>query len=431
MRLQAIAIVAANILLGSACQSSNSPSTSNSTTGPTIVYAVSHLAVTMDPCFIPGGNETSEVNNWLYLAWDYNPVTTANGPIPMDDVTSAFKGNMVPGLLTSWELSSDQLTWTLHIRKGVVDSYGNEVKAKFAKWVLERVNKAGGCSYWTNALGVPDAASQVTVVDDYTLRVQLKTPNAIFLNVLNSNSGLVMGPEVMKHVTTADPWGTQWLRQNAPATGPYLLKSWTPGVEQVFVRNPKYIGPNPAQIGKIIYRLVPDASVRVTLLLSGQAQVARDLSPQNIKQISDSKKAVAHCVAGNRYVYAAFNVTPGHPTENLLLRQALNYAVPYDDVINSVYNGTATRLYGFAPPITNGYLGQSAFPYRYDLTKASNVLAQSGLHNVRLTLLINNTFPEHQQIAVLLQNSFSKIGVSLTIDKKPAAAWYDQAASRS
>src|SRR6266568_1459740 len=109
---------------------------------------------------------------------------------------------------------------------------------------MVRVKNCPPTFFCANAGGWTDPEHQVEVVDRYTARVTLKSPNAIFLRILNVNGcGFAYGPEVEKHVTADDPLAEKWLDKNAPATGPYILQSWTPGVEQVLVANPHYFGP--------------------------------------------------------------------------------------------------------------------------------------------------------------------------------------------
>ena len=162
-----------------------------------------------------------------------------------------------------------------------------------------------------------------------------------------------------KHVTSDDPWAYNWMKTNSPATGPYMLQKWTPGVEQVLVRNPHWFGPKP-DIDKIIYRQVPSDSNRLALLLNGSAQIARDLTQDELDNVSKSsdKGVTATCIAANQFVYVALNFASG-PTSKLAVRQALAYAVPYDNINSSVYHGRAKRLYGMVTGNYVDYLGDS------------------------------------------------------------------------
>lgn len=405
-------------------------SESSSSAKRTLVYATPSLATTMDPCNNTGGPNSEIINN-LYAFWvDYKQVP---GPasFPVVDTQEGEKG-IIPGtgMMQSWTVSSDQLTWTFRLRQGVKDSFGTPFTADDAKWVFERVRQSTGCSWMADTLNIKDVNQQVKVLDNNTLQIILPAPNAIFLRALNVNNSMALGATARKHTTSSDPWANDWMKQNAPALGPYKLTTWTPGVEMVLDRNPNWYGPKP-YFDTVIYRQVPTSSNRVALLLNGQAQVARDLSQDEIDQIAQSKTARADCIAANSFVYAPLDLAQGQPTGNLKVRQALAYAVPYNDIAQSVYRGRAKRLYGFVPAIYSDYLGDAAFPYSTDLGRAKQILAESPYPNgFSTTMLINSSVPEYARIAVLLQNSFKQIGVNLSIDTKPAAAYNDALQNR-
>ncbi|MFN8593828.1 MAG: ABC transporter substrate-binding protein [Thermomicrobiales bacterium] len=394
----------------------------------TLVYVTPSLALTMDPCFLPG-QQTAEIIQNLYRPWtNYAQIDGPDG-MKVDDTASA-EANMQPGILERWENSEDGKVWTLHIRPGVKDNFGNELKAEDMVWILKRLREAGGCTFIIDAMNIQDVDKQVKILDDYTVEVTLPAPNPIFLRALNVNNASPFGPEARKHATADDPWALEWMKRNAPSIGPYMLESWEPGVQQVLVRNPNYYGPAP-EIGRIIYRQVPESANRVALLISGDAQIARDLTQDELDTVDAADGVHAQCIAANQFVYVVLNFAEGKPTADPKVRQALAYAVPYQDIIDSVYRGRAKPLYGFATDTYAHFIGADAFPYVTDVDKAKALLAESAYPNgFDATILVDAGVPEHERIAVLLKDAFAKIGVNLTIDKKPTAAHRELAFGR-
>ena len=392
----------------------------------TLIYVTPSLALTLDPCFLPG-QQTAEIIMNLYAPWtNYNQVDGEG--IKVDD-TASGEAKMQPGVIESWEVSDDQLKWTLHFRKGVKDTFGNEVKAEFFQWMWDRNRNAGGCTFIADAANIKDAKTQIKIVDDYTAEVTLPAPDPLFLRALNVNNGMPFGPEARKHATEADPWALEWMKQNAAAIGPYMLEKWEPGVQMILVRNPSWYGPKP-DIGRIIYRQVPESANRLALLLSNEAQIARDLTQDELGQLSGSARA--QCIAANQFVYVALNFAEGSPTADLKVREALAYAVPHQAIIDSVYGGRAKPLYGMVTDSYANFLGADKIPYKTDFDKAKALLSESSQPNgFDATILVDAGVPEHERIAVLLKDSFSKIGVNLSIDKKPTSAYRDQAFGRS
>ena len=395
----------------------------------TLIYLTPSLALTMDPCFLPG-QQTAEIVQNIY--WEWTNYAAIDGPagVKVDD-TATGEANMQPGVIEAWEVSSDQKTWTLHLHKGIKDSYGNELKADHFQWIWDRNRHAGGCTFIADAANIQDAQKQIKIIDDYTVEVSLTAPNPLFLRALNVNNGMAFGPEARKHVTADDPWATEWLKRNAPAIGPYMLEKWEPGVEQVLVRNPNWWGPKP-DIDRIIYRQVPESANRVALLISGDAQIARDLTQDELDKVGQTQGLRAQCIAANQFVYAALNFAEGHPTANPKIREALAYAVPYKDIIESVYRGRAKPLYGMVTDSYAHFFGTDKFPFTTDYDKAKQLLSESDYPNgFDASILVDAGVPEHERIAVLLQDSFANIGVKLQIDKKPTSAYRDLAFSRN
>lgn len=418
----AIALNACSLTGGS---SSTSPPAGG---GKTLVYAAPALPVTFDPCFIQGP-QTAEILTNIYSTWTYYKV----GPLAggqSGDVTSSGEAGVGPGMFQSWELSPDGTVYTLHVRQGAKDSYGNETTADDSKWLLSRYASFGGCPYITNNLGITDVNKQVVVTDKYTLKVTLAAPDPIFLRMLTVNNGAALGSEVRKHTTAADPWGGDWAKNNAAATGPYKVESLTPGVQLILVANPNFYGTQP-KISKIIYKQVPSDANRVALLESGQVQIARDLTQDELNNVGKSTSATVNCTSANDELNIAMNAATG-PTANVQVRKALAYAVPYADILQSVYNGRATRIYGMVPAIYPGYIGDDKYPYNTDYAKAKQLLSAAGYPNgFNATVAIDSDVPEHERTAILLQNSFKQIGITLSIDKKPAAAYSDAIQNRT
>lgn len=425
-----LGMVAVVAITATACQSS--PSSSTNTTGSTtVVYATPSLALTMDPCFLPG-QQTAEILQNLYWEWVNYKVQPGPNGIQVDDTQDGEAG-MTSGVLDSWELSPDGKVYTLHLHHGVIDSYGNELTADDMRWILDRTVHSAGCNFVTNTESITDVSKQVKVLDNYTLQVTLPAPDAQFLRALNVNNGMAFGAATArKYATASDPWAYTWMKTHAPSTGPYMLQSWTPGVEQVLVLNPHWFGPKPS-ITKIIYRQVPEDSNRLALLLNGSVQIARDLTQNELDNVNQnsSKGVYTQCIAGNQFVYIALNFASG-PTSKLAVRQALAYAMPYNDILSSVYHGRAQRLYGMVTGNYVDYLGDSAYPYNTNVAMAKQLLASAGYPNgFTATILVDAGQPIHGQIAVLLKDAFSQIGVTLNIDQKPTAAFQSAAFGRT
>lgn len=394
--------------------------------GSTVVYATPTLAVTTDPCS-NNGNETGEVLLNLYETWVNYPSKKDADGVTKDDTTVADV-DMAPGLLESWEVSPEGTVWTLKLRDDIVDSNGAKMTSKHAAWSFERYLNRPGCAFIAASLTF-ESMDQFKIIDDLTFQITLPKPNPIFLRTLNVNTAMPVGPSVMDHVTPSDPWATEWLKTNAPAVGPYQLEAWNPGQDMIFTPNPNWNGDEP-DIKRVIYRQVPESSNRMALLQQGVAQLARSLSQEELDTVDKSGTSRAQCLAANQFIYLGLNTTSG-PTADPAVRRALAYAVPYDEILSSVYRDRGARYWSIGTSTYRNVISEDQNVFHYDIAEAKKQLAATGQGGgFALPMLVTSGNPAHEQVAVILKNSFAKIGVDVQIDRKPRAAYSDLAFAR-
>jgi len=291
---------------------------------------------------------------------------------------------------------------------------------------------SGASLFIAKGLGIEDVDAQMEIVDDYTLKVSLPGPNAIALRLLNVNNSYGIGPEARKASPPEDPFAYEWTKLNAAALGPYMLESWDPGQQQVYVKNPYWWGQEP-EIDKIIYREVPESANRVALLISGEGHIARELTYDELDLIDSTPGLKVECSMANIFVNVIPNIWAGGPVADLRVRQALNYAAPYQEIIDSVYGGRARRIYGYTTDMYTDYLYEDVpegeeppYPYHTDIEKAKDLLDQAGYADgLELDILVLSDIPEHERIAILLKDSFAQAGIDLNIIMKPAGAYKD------
>lgn len=393
----------------------------------TVVYVTPTLAITTDPCS-NNGNETGEVLMNLYQTWvNYPQEKDADGVVK--DNTAVSDVDMEPGLLESWEVSDDGRVWTLTLRDDIVDSNGVKMTSEHAAWSFERYLNRPGCAFIAASLGF-ESMDQFAIVDELTFTVTLAEPNPIFLRTLNVNTAMPVGPSVHDHVTSDDPWAAEWLSTNAPAVGPYQLEAWNPGKDMVFTPNPHWSGDEPS-IQRVIYRQVPESSNRMALLEQGVAQLARNLSQEELDSVDRSGNSRAQCLAANQFVYLGLNTTRG-PTADPAVRRALAYAVPYEEILSSVYRDRGGPYWSIGTKTYRNVIDEEANPYELDIDKAKSLLTAAGQGGgFALPMLVTNGNPAHEQIAIILKSSFAKLGVEVQIDRKPRAAYSDLAFARN
>lgn len=394
----------------------------------TLRVAVAALPVTLDPEFAPGQESVEIITTILDSLYWFEAEPGADG---VRSATELAKGDagMVPGLVESTEVSDDNLTYTLHLRQGVMSGAGNEFTSEDVRWMLERNFGVGVIGAFVVGIAKIPSMDAVRVIDDYTVEITITDPNPLLLRALQLQTISPVDSTVAKEMATEDdPWATEWMQLNNMGFGPYYVDEFTPGVQLVLRSNEDYWRGEPF-FEEIIYREIPDSSQRLTLLRQGEVDIAENLSSRELESLeADEGKTVS--VVRNQVIFGAMN-TLGGPTADPKVRQALQYALNSDQIVSSVYEGNAKPLRLVAPEEYPGY-DASLWPYPTggDADKARELLAEAGhADGFEISLLVNSDVSDHDDVAVLIRDSLSQIGVDVVIDTKPAAAYLEQANS--
>jgi len=358
-----------------------------------------------------------------------NLVGTLLGRMPVGgrypNTTNGITGRYVGLLAASWTLNRRAKTLTFHLRQGVRFSSGTPFTSADVKFSFLR-GLEDPLSY------LPSVMKMLTI----TKPNQITTPNArtVVFHFHNFNpftyelmsiwaTGILSEKAVKAHATAKDPWANAWLKTHMVSTGPYVLSRATPGVEYDFSPNPYYW--NKAHYpcnGGIVVKVTPNASDRLLLIERSGVDVARSLDYKDTAQVKrqPSLQVLRYATSDMRELGLNNNVAPFNKVK---VRQAIAYAIPYQQILQTVWSGYASPLKSIVPP------GQptsdpTVWPYTTNLTKAKQLLAQAGYPNgFSTTLFTRSEDTDDQKAAVLIQESLANIGVRVTIQKMLTAAY--------
>lgn len=355
----------------------------------------------------PAKNAIINFAEWQWIG--YGQKTGANDVL-MSDTTK-----LVPRVVESWKVEPQPdgtCKYTLKVRKGVTFHSGNELTAEDLKFGMLR--RAGLERDWLeNTQGFWFASEDTCkVIDKYTLECTTER-QGLFLHIYTQR--WVLDSKLVKENSAADdPWGTKYLAKNPATGGAFKVTTWVPGVEMVMERFPEWWGPKP-KLDKIVWRVIPSVSDRVLLLKAGEVDVAMDLPVKEINALKGTPGVKIVTAPSTNQLFIAMNPQMP-PFDNLKLRQAFSYAFPYQEVIDNIYKGAATDMPGPVPAGVPGYT-QPTRRFTTDLDKARQLLQESGLSNVEVTLTYNAGFQTHEDIAIIFQNSLTQIGVKCNLEK--------------
>jgi peptide/nickel transport system substrate-binding protein len=363
----------------------------------------------------------------------------------------------VPRLATSWSYDPKTLTWTFHLRKGVVGCNGatfnaDDVLYTYARaksvssspsvaWFLAGIASIKGFDQSVFDKDKAKAAkaqilgSEVTKVDDYTVKIKQTAPNALFMPMQVIYGLAILDKETMQaHATKSDPWSHTYMNTvNLPSFGPWCLDHWTKDSEFVVNANPNYYRGKPA-IDHIVYRKVPQSSNRVAAIQTGAAQLVEHLTPQEFNSLKEHAKNVKVAgVFGNQTLILLMN-WKGAPFDNKTLRRAIAYAIPYDQVIKVGYLGQARRWLGQIPSTYPGY-HQPKLQFSYDPAKAAQLLTQAGYPGGKgldkYKSAFQLTYPAEREstlgpLATVIRSALQKVGIPAELNPLPSTQFGDR-----
>ncbi len=330
-----------------------------------------------------------------------------------------------PGLATKWNSrdAGDHWELTLNLRTDAKFASGNPVTADDVVYSFQRVlslNKSPGFLFSDIAQLKQDS---IKAVDPQTVMINLpKTASPQgFLAILTFTVGSVVDSKVVKAHVTGTDFGSGWLLDHSAGSGPYVIDHWTKEAE-VLIKANANAATKPAT-SAVLIKHVPEATNQLAALQRGDADIARNLSPEQIASLQG--KAGTTVASGDSLlvIYVGMNVG-AKPLDNPDVREAMRSAIDYDGIINSLLSGNAKKLQTIIPA---GILGSNPdAPFQQNVNAAKQLLAKAGQGNgFSLELLI----PTGQapggaawsDIAAKLQSDWAKIGVTINIKQTTQA----------
>ena len=324
--------------------------------------------------------------------------------------------NLVGGVAESWEVSGDGKTITFTVRPGLKFHSGNPVRAEDVAWSLQRVvklNKTPAFIITQFGWNADNVDSLVKALDDRRVSVTITedfSPGLV-LNALSAGVASVVDKKlVMSHEKDGD-LGYAWLKDHSAGSGAFSLKTWKANEIVTLEANADYRHGEPG-MKRVILRHVAEPSSQRLLLEKGDIDMARNLTPDQIKGLQGNGDIKVDGHPKGTIVYMAANA--GHPILGKSeVVQALRNLVDYESMANSFLAGQFVVHQAFWPGGLWAALEEN--PYQQDVARAKELLAKAGhADGFELTIhtLTNSPFPE---IAQSVQANLAKAGIKANI----------------
>jgi peptide/nickel transport system substrate-binding protein len=321
-----------------------------------------------------------------------------------------------PGLADSWETNDAGDHWelTFKLHPGNTFASGNPITADDVVYSFNRVFALNGPPAFllTDVAGI--TADSVTAVDPETVQINLPktaSPGA-FLAILTNTIASVVDSKVVQE-NEGDDHGSTWLLDHSAGSGAYVIDHWTQEVEVLLTANPNFSGDKPA-LSSVLVRHVPESANQLTELQRGDADIALNLTAEQLATLSGD----ATTVTGSdlRLFYVGMNVTVP-PLDNADVREALRMAIDYDGIVNDLLSGNAQKVQTIIPSPMFGH--NSDAPFQQDVEGAQALLEQAGVSDVSLEMMIpDGAAPggvQWSDLAAKLQSDWAQIGVNVEI----------------
>ena len=363
-----------------------------------LVVAQRTDAVSLDP------HATNDSNSALVMAQIYDRLIYQDENMELH-----------PGLAESWT-QIDDLTYEFNLKKNVYFHNGEELTATDVEFTLLR---ALDSAYVAHIVGQINGDA-IEIMDDYTIRISTYEPFAPFLAHLAHTASSILNEKAV--IEAGEDYGQ--LNQ-AIGTGPYVLEDWSIGDRVLLSRNDSYHG-DVAKIENLVIKAINEDSSRSVELETKEVDIALDISPADVNRIEESSDLTLLREADLRTSYLGFNLQK-EPFDDVRVRQAINYAIDTDLIVQTVLEGVGAPTVG---PIGSNVWGANPNleAYPVDLEKAQALLSEAGFEDGFSTTIWTDSDGTRVSIATIIRNTLESLGIDASIQQLEWSAYLEQTA---
>lgn len=384
-----------------ACEPPEDPSQRNGGggKGATLTFAQGADMTQLDPHIAPGGiNQNAIFNLFEGL---YN---------------QSIGGEIVLGLAMSDEGSEDGLTRTFELREDVVFHNGDPLTAEDVKFSFERILDpdfpAGGASNLSTFDGVSTDGNNRVII-------KLKKPDPILANKLSFSYAAIV-PK--KYVTEV---GDEEFNRRPVGTGPFRFVEAQTGQSTTIAAFDNYWGEK-ATIGRVVFTVVPEEATRIAQLQAGDVDLIASIDPIQVENLENSGlRVIIHPSATSQYLVIQHEYAP---FQDVRVRQALNYAVDKQAIVENIFAGTVPVLAQVvASPKIPGY-NRDLDPYSHDPDKARQLLEEANFDFAEEFVLSvpRGRYPKGEQAGEVIASNLRDVGLKPNLQVLEYNEWLER-----
>ncbi len=318
------------------------------------------------------------------------------------------KLGIVPQLATSYEWSADSKALTLKLRPGVSFHDGEKFDAAAVKFNIERHKTLPG----SNRRGDLAPVATVDVLDPMTVRLNLSAPFSPLLAQLADRAGMMVSPKAAQ--AAGDKFGAKPV-----CSGPFKFVERVAQDRMVFERFPDYWNKAAVHFDKVVYTPIPDSTVRLANLKSGQLDFIERVASSDVEKLAADKKLKVARITEIGYQGITINIGNGERSKSNPLgrdprvREAFELSIDRQGLAQVVMDNEALVGNQWVSPENSFYAKTTPVPKR-NIERAKALLKEAGVSKPSFTLLTSTT-SDAQRLALVVQAMTREAGFDVKI----------------
>ncbi len=323
---------------------------------------------------------------------------------------------LVADIAKSWSVSADGKTYSFELNSGLKFASGNALTADDVVYSLQRavlLDKTP--AFILTQFGFTKANVKDKIKQTGPLTVTIETdkvyaPTFVY-NCLTANVASIVDKKLVMSKEVNGDMGYAWLKTNYAGSGPMKLREWRANEIVALERNDNYYGEK-SKLARVIYRHIKEAATQRLLLEKGDADIVRNLTPQDLAALSTNKAIKTASTPKGTVYYLGLN----QKNPNLAkpeVREAFKWLIDYSAIGDTMMSNIGVIHQNFLPI---GLLGASTTnPYKLDVDKAKALLAKAGLPNGFKVTLDMRTVQPYIGITEAFQQTAKRAGIDIEI----------------
>lgn len=319
-------------------------------------------------------------------------------------------GTLKPAIAESYQVSDDGLTYTFTIRPNVKFHTGDPVTMEDIRYTFDRLRGVNGDEALSSKF---DHVISIDSPDEQTLVITLSEPNTTFLYALTAVDSAIL------------PKNNDGNHNEYPVgTGPFKFAKYNPGSNLILEKNEHYWKEGLPYLDKVTFAVQPDNQSALLSMKAGEVDIM-DIPSHRIPEVENDFNLIYQ--QNNSTLLIGFN-QDREPFNNVKVRQAINYAINKEEIIEAAFTGYATKLGSNMSPAMGSYYRDGLQDvYELNIEKAKELLAEAGYPDgFKATLSVSSHTEMYANVAQVVVEELKQIGIQLDIEMVEWGVWLDR-----